>query len=316
MALLSLGHLLSEGFHPDRDAWVYEVPILASAIADSDFDTDGWHAEFHRIFIREVHPFANVFLSSDAQMGGLRTSWVKDDLQRMGLSIESTSSEPDHLGHLIITLGHLVGAEQDAVEDEIWNAIAGLRTLQAKWIDDHITPWLIPLQMAVQQQGPSLYVFVLELVAELVCSRRQRLELPYQPTRAFVLPPTIADLEHRQTDMRTIATQLITPALSGWYLSRGWISILGAQLDLPCGFGSRRLMMTNLLHTAIDHDAIPRLCEHLIGISDQWNTTFHDALQSQCPGWKEMAQGWIPRLETTRHLLTRLSEASVPSQYS
>ena len=218
-------------------------------------------------------------------MGGLRTSWVSEDLKKMGISIDSANSEPDQLGHLIITLGHLVGAEQDAVEDNVTHAISGLRSLQAKWIDNHITPWLWIVVSATKQQDPALYGEVLDLTIELVTALRCRLDNPYAPERQFVLPPTIADLDHPQTDIRKIATQLTTPALSGWYVSRGSLSLIGAQLDLPCGFGSRRLMMTNLIHTAIDHKAVPKLCSHPLAIAAGWRRSLDLAAHNPCPGW-------------------------------
>jgi len=310
LALLSLGNLLSRGFQPEEDRWVNDVPMLARAVAHTEYDSSEWAAETHRVFIREVHPFANVFLSSDAQLGGLRTQWVQEDLQRMGLSIEVYTDEPDHLGHLIIALGHLVGAEQDAVEDEAAHAVVGLRALQAKWIDDHLTPWIHVVHRAVHQQEPALYGELLDLIIELVCTRRRRLPGPYAPSRPFVLPPLIADLDQPQTDMRAIATQLTTPALSGWYLSRGWLSRTGAELDLPCGFGSRRLMMTNLLHTAIDHQAIPKLCSHLLRVADHWGEALDTAADRPCPGWRETSEVWALRLESTRQLLFRLQSAS------
>lgn len=312
MALLSLGTLLAEGYDHSEHLWVREVPALNEALQTCAFDTQGWAAEYHRLFIREVHPFANVFLSSDASMGGLRTSWVSEDLQKMGLSIETANSEPDHLGHLIITLGHLVGAEQDAVEDHVVHAVPGLRALQAKWIDNHITPWLWIVTSAMKQQDPALYGEVLDLTAELVCALRCRLPNPYSPERQFVLPPTIADLDHPQTDIRQIATQLTTPALSGWYLSRGTLSLMGAQLDLPCGFGSRRLMMTNILHTAIDHKAIPKLCNHLLAVAADWRRALETAGRNPCPGWESVMAIWTHRLACTEDILNRL-EAAVPA---
>ena len=310
MALLSLGALLADGYDPNQHIWVREVPMLRAAIQANEYDAQGWAAEYHRIFIREVHPFASVFLSSDAGMGGLRTSWVTEDLQKMGLSIETKNSEPDHLGHLIITLGHLVGAEQDAVEDQVVHAVPGLRALQANWIDNHITPWLWIVTSATKQQDPALYGEVLELTTELVCALRCRLPNPYTPTRQFVLPPTIADLDHPQTGIRQIATQLTTPGLSGWYLSRGTLSLMGAQLDLPCGFGSRRLMMTNLIHTAIDHKEIPKLCTHLLAVAAQWRRALETKARNPCPGWDSVASVWTQRLRCTEDILNRLDAAA------
>jgi TorA maturation chaperone TorD len=310
LALLSLGGLLSNGYDPEQDHWVKEVPMLAVAVSGVDWTRSEWAAETHRVFIREVHPYANVFLSSDAQMGGLRTQWVHEDLSKMGLSIQGSAEEPDHLGHLILTLGHLVGAEQDAVEDDAIEAAVGLAALQAAWIDQHISPWLHILRQATRQQEPTLYNELLALITELICTRRRRISVPYAPQHPFVLPPLIADLDRPQTDMRLIATQLTTPALSGWYLSRGWLSLTGTQLDLPCGFGSRRLMMENLLHTAIDHRAMPKLCAHFLQVVDGWSQPLKEAAERPCPGWRVVSEVWRLRLESTRQLLMRLAKAS------
>ena len=173
--------------------------------------------------------------------------------------------------------------------------------------NNHITPALVVVS-ATKQQDPALYGEVLDLTIE--SSRRCHRLTPYAPERQFVLPPTIADLDHPHTDIRKIATQLTTPALSGWYVSRGSLSLIGAQLDLPCGFGSRRLMMTNLIHTAIDHKAVPKLCSHLLAIAAGWRRSLDLAAHNPCPGWASMATIWRQRLYNTEDILRRLDGAA------
>ena len=190
LAFLSLGDLFCRGFHPTEDLWVHDIPSLAEAIAVSDYDTSGWAAETHRVLIREVHPFASVFLSSNAQLGGLRTQWVEEDLERMGLKMEAEPDETDHLAYLVITLGHLVGAEHEATEDGDVRAVTGLRALQAKWIDDHLTPWLHIVQQAIQQQDSALYGELITLINELVYTHRLAPTFtPINPLAPLCCPP-------------------------------------------------------------------------------------------------------------------------------
>lgn len=316
MALMALGETLLRGHQPTHDLWVKDVPILEQATKNATITSEAWAAEHHRVMIREVHPFANVFLSRDAKLGGATTANIREDLHQMGLSLRTEHEECDHIGHLVIAMGHLVGAELDATEDQKPEVTRGLRQLQARVIDRHITPWLSTFSFAIAQQQSEFYTALVELTKELLITVRNRLDLSYAPATDFALPTRTTSLEEPDTDVRAIATLLTTPSLSGWYLSRGWLSMAAGRLDLPCGFGSRRLMMTNLMHTAIDHQRLADLMDYLLGTCNEWLDSMRQSANCPCPGWPEVSTVWIQRLCETESALLRIKSASQLVQLS
>ena len=103
---------------------------------------------------------------------------------------------------------------------------------------------------------------------------------------------------------------LLLPALSGIYLSRDDIGQLGRQFDLPRGFGSREMMLLNLLRTAVQYDALPSLLTALQETCRNWQTNYQ-TLISQYPKAALFIQPWQARAAATEQMVVELMESSI-----
>ena len=268
-AYQSLSDVFVHGPRSEDLGWMQQVPPLAAALSSHSSKTEELAAEHHRVLVREVHPYASVFLSPDATLAGPTSGDARQTLSRAGISPDALKTEPDHLGVLLAGLGYLVAAELDANVDGLSGALPQLQSLQADLIDRLIDPWLPMVCHAIREQYSPLYTGLADLTLALVYAHRA--QLPQSPVPHPWLDSTpIHPLHDPKTSLRDVAKWLVTPLHSGWYLSRGHLSFIAGELDLPCGFGNRARMLANLVHTAVEYDSVPQLMDNLDGVAARW----------------------------------------------
>jgi hypothetical protein len=106
-----------------------------------------------------------------------------------------------------------------------------------------------------------------------------------------------------------VAAYLLTPAHSGFYLSRDDIARLGRQFHLPRGFGDRRQMLTNLLRSAAEYDSLPVLVGELLRFVSIWQEHYRHLRDASPVAMENIATVWIKRLSGTDTLLAELGKA-------
>ncbi len=90
-------------------------------------------------------------------------------------------------------------------------------------------------------------------------------------------------------------------------MSRDEISRLARRHKLPRGFGSRGQMLTNLIKTAVQYDALPQLLAQLNQFVQAQETTLTQQIEA-FPQLTPFAQIWIERCRHTHQLLQNMSQ--------
>lgn len=233
--------LLLEGLDADTLALVRALPgwLLEEGEAG---DLEQLIAEHHASFQLGVFPYAGVFLDRTAVAGAGADS-AFEYYERAEFRPRLDAVTGDHLGIMVAFLAYACPHAQ-------FDAIV------AEFLDTCVLSWLPALVVAAEGLDGRFWPRVLNATLELCAEHR--LALPHPRGSAPDLDATnpLAD-EH--TGLRQIAEHLLAPAASGLFLSRDDIARLGRMYELPRGFGSRVIMLDNLLRSAVEHQRMPDL---------------------------------------------------------
>lgn len=289
-------------------AAIPEFSASAAELADADLAA----ALHQQLFGFNVFAYESLFLSPEAVLSGPAAERVAQFCQQAGFAA-GRDEAADHIAHELALLAFLCGAEADAWRDGQAGEAARLQAVQREFLDSHLLRWLPGLVLAIQQQGEPFYSALASLVAELALDHRAGLlDDLLNPSASFVLSAAPDLLASQRDGLREVAEFLLTTVHSGIYLSRDDIGRLGRPLSLPTGFGSRRIMLTNLLRSAAEFDAVPALLADLQTLLARWQAGYAALDESPAAAVRAIGVVWSARLAKTASLLNRLSAAAAP----
>ena len=240
-------------------------------------------------------------------IGGVVAASVATAYQQAGLIVDSGNVEnPDHVGSEMTFLGQLCQTEAEAWEGELRSEATRLRGIQRQFLDEHLLRWLLLLKQALHQQGNHFYGALAELAWGMVMNHREDLATDSSNELLDLkLPPPPQSIHQDEAGVREIAEYLLTPAISGFYLSRDDIGRLARAHRLPRGFGSRQDMLTNLLRAAASYGRFELLLLDLDALMGAWHDVY--ASCSELPGPVALiASGWDARIEASRNFVRHM----------
>jgi putative dimethyl sulfoxide reductase chaperone len=230
--------------------------------------------EHHATFALGVFPYAGVFLAASASAGGFADE-VRRHYARAGFTPLLDELTADHLGIELAFLAYVTGAQADALADGHTRLAADLDRQLASFLDACVLSWLPSFVVAAESlaagngdsygldratSSPGFWARIGRETLDLVAEHRSRLP-------GAIAPPQLVDpgdlLADEHTGLRRIVEHLLTPAASGVFATRSDIVALGRARELPRGFGSRLLMLDNLLRSAVEYGELPSLLANL-----------------------------------------------------
>lgn len=302
-----LSRLYLRGVRAEDLPVLRDVPDLADHLPEP-FDADEAAAEHHRLFDRELLPYASVFLEADGHLGGDVSSAVGRRFTAAGLSPPS-SQPPDHLGRELELTAALEEARGSA-ESGTAEAEADVRA----FLDGHLLWWVPPLMVAQRRNGDSFWRTVAELTLELVFGHRAELagaDPPDHPVPWHLQGVPRDPLDDPTVDLREVATFLTLPVRSGLYLSEADARDLGRSRRLPGGFGSRARVLETVFHSAVAYSRMEEVADDLNGrVADVARTVAGMIEGHGLPA--DFAEPWLRRLEATGAMLLRMRNGEGP----
>lgn len=301
-----LSHVLLDGFTPDSLRIVFpDLPV-------SDSDTEALEVAHYQVFGRNVYPYASVFLSEDGLKGGVEAEASEAFHQRVAW--RALTSEPDHIAAQLGVLGWLAGAEADALADRLPAQAARVRALRRQYLDERILTWFPALSVAVTAQAVDIYTEAVRLALELTATDRSTLGegLMAVERHIFALPSVPDVLADPKTSLRDIAHLVMTPALSGGFLSYDDLMRLARRHGLPMGFADRRTLLHNVFRVGVDYGIFPALIADLAAIVRGWVAQFN-AMSATHPALSTGCAVWADRARMTIDLLHRVKSAHLDS---
>ena len=303
------GQLYRQGLTAELLPYVRAID-MPDGLVPAVLDTDQQAAVHQALFGFNVFPHESVFVDAPSVLGGPATAAVQHFYRQVGFAPREGEVAPDHIALELGLMAFLSGAEANGWTTRNTDTVPQNRNLQRQFLDQHLLLWLPALVLAIRQQGESLFQALAKLTLELVLDHRRTLDedLPSSPP-SIHLPKAPALLDNPSTGLREVAAYLLTPAHCGLYLSRDDIARLGHQLHLPCGFGDRRQMLTNLLRSAAEYDSLPALVTELQQMVLIWQDHYQHWRRTGPLSMVSIAAAWIERLSATDSLLAELAGA-------
>jgi hypothetical protein len=105
---------------------------------------------------------------------------------------------------------------------------------------------------------------------------------------------------------------LVTPARSGFVLTRETIGRLGAQLGLPTGVADRGRMLRQLFEAAAATGQLVALLEILGAEASRWRERY-ETWRRDYPRSAAIWDAWVARLDATRALLASMARQAADS---
>ncbi len=254
-------------------------------------------AEHYSVFALEAFPYAGVFTEEQALVGGQISNRVAATLDALGDRSADRADEglgnrnllgdesPDHVGNILRVTGVLLRHNKNDA------AVMLLR--------ECLLPWLAPWVSAVSRQRGGFWLFVVETCLELLGEHLDGAE----PARYMLADPLTVSAS---TGVNQIATALTIPAIAGAFLSREDIRNLGRTFELPTGFGSRQLMLTNLLRSAAEYQQGPALLTALSVFFDEEGEQI-DCVSTETKGFSTViSSAWSARARQTSRALASM----------
>jgi TorA maturation chaperone TorD len=309
------GRLFLEGITAELSPYIQTVPAL-TAVLPSPFDLDEAAAVHHTLFSFNIFPYAALFLTEEGLPGGETANQLLYLYQQAGYVPESSFVAADHLGHQLGFLAFLADAEAEAQQSQP-EIVSLWQKRQHYFLEAHLLPWLLPCLVAVEQADSPFFATIAQLTYTLVLTHFAELS-----SAEATSPPAVDNTAEKprlladdRTGLREIAHFLLTPCLSGLFLSSQAVGSMARQLDLPRGFGNREQVLLNLVRTAVQYEALPLLLNHLTQSLDDWRARYA-AIERHFPQSGQFLRPWCVRLDQTQQLLTSIMQQSQAIQSS
>lgn len=305
--------LALDGLVPDVGDLIEAVPeiaVVAERSPDGRFDFDAAAAHHYEALSHQVFPFRSVFVTLEAQPGGLETERAKAFYDRIGFRIDLSGASADHVGLMLGAMAFLLGAEADAHADGRGEVVAEVRRLERALLDEQLLFWWPALAETLVFGDFRLYVPWAEAVTQLVLHHRDELGAP-----ASAEPPNIdidasslsTRLDEPHTGLRDIADTLLVPVQVGAFLTRRDLRALGRGDRLPGGFGARSTVLTNLLKSAATYEVLDGLVAGLRGRLEAARR-FYEDYQDRSAAAAPAGRWWAARCAETQAAVARLTE--------
>ncbi|KAA3657708.1 MAG: hypothetical protein DWQ04_27280 [Chloroflexi bacterium] len=300
--------LFLEGVTAELRPFLSPIPEL-STVLPKKFNADESAAIHHHLFRLNLFPFESIFLATEGLLGGPVANQVQQMYEQSGYMVNTSATSPDQIGHELAFLAYLCGAEADAWEDGLENTAVSIQTHQHTFLQHHLLRWLPPFVLAVEAQGNPFYSILANLVLDFASDHASNAEIVVNPHR---LPDLPSLLENDKTSLKDIANYLITPAYSGFFLSRDHISHIAREHQLPRGFGNRSQMLTNLMKTAVQYDLFPTLINTLQATATAFSQKFEHIIQTH-PQLGSHLTPWQDRCLSTIQILEQIKSETMSS---
>lgn len=294
-----LGELLLHG--PDRaDRRALDALLVEPT------DPEILATQFVTAFDLGVPPYASAFLELDGRAGGAVSGAAADAIRSDGFEPMTDAVAPCHIGVLLAHAGALCadGREHRA----------------ARFVSVHLLRWMPSFAVALESIAAPAWSGVVSMALQLCLSHAAMTPSLVDDAGPALDAPTSHPLDDPGSGLKDVAAWLAVPARCGIFVTDADGARIGGALDLPRGFGSRRLRLENLLRAAADYGAIEALCaalddlfaeraRRLLGLAG--DTADGPAPSAGAPCRVPPAlRPWIARIETTRSMLRTLADGA------
>ncbi len=212
-------------------------PELARILDLGEFTPDV-HTE---VFVIDLKPFASIYLSKVATLGGEAQDLVAGYYRAVGMSVPK---DPDSLSQM---LGHYEGLLHSVVQDEEAVMLERITHLRRAFLHEHILPWVPFYLTALKESYPSFAIFSKALI-ELLRSDVEELNLEIRTRTPLALANrTYLEIDAEPEEMFLDVKALVSPFSSGLILTQKDLLRCASQSGVAARIGTKSFMLETLL---------------------------------------------------------------------
>ena len=269
--------------------WLSEPDAETLALARdaglaSDGDPSALAAAWTDLFLLNVYPYGSTFTDPSGELNGPSAAAAAARYETAGYAPPdlSTAGAPDHAG---LCLGYLAHLDASGRQDPGFTG----------WLVD----WLPVCTIAIERQ-PSPHAFFRSLAATT------REALLARPGDASQDPLPLPVQDGDELDLSAVVRRLLSPASSGFFLSRSRLGAIALAAGMRLPFGSRYDVARALFEAAGESGGIEQVLDALRREAAAWDDRYA-GLAAAHPGWITRAAAWRGRLARTFDLLSEMA---------
>jgi hypothetical protein len=236
-------------------------------------------AAYTELFLLNVYPYASVYRDSPAELNGPSSLWAAGRFAAAGFAPPEldTAAAPDHAGLCLAYLGQ--ADDRDFLR------------FCLEWI---------PVFTLAAEREPAADTFHRSLARETreALFSRAAGSGPSREPGPERLTPDTADPEE-EVRLSDVVRYLLSPARSGFFLSRSRLGRMAREIGLGLPFGARFDVAENLFASAGEAARVPELLGVLERERESWDAAY-EALAREHPGWAPFAAIWRRRAASTK----------------
>ncbi len=200
-------------------------------------------ADLYELFVKELPPFASIYLSSDGNIGGEIQSVIAGFYHVLGVS---TPSDPDHLSSLLALLAGVLSKEAELTGDGGAKGdgmrLSSVRRSKSVLIAEHLMSWLPAYLLRAKEVAPA------ELLGWVSCAM-DLVSAVCEPEPAAVLSEE-SEPPAAMASVAELVKWMTTPSCSGLILCPSDISSMAGSLGLALRVGRKRFVLEELASQA------------------------------------------------------------------
>ena len=236
-------------------------------------------AAYTELFLLNVYPYASVYRDSPAELNGPSSLWTGQRFADAGFAPPEldTAAAPDHAGLCLAYLGQ--------TDDRDFLRFC------LEWI---------PVFTLAAEREPAADPFHRSLARETREALFARAG-GYGPGREpgpGALAPETPDPEE-EVRLSDVIRYLLSPARSGFFLSRSRLGGIAREIGLRLPFGARFDVAENLFASAGEAARVPELLGVLERERGSWDAAYEDVAREH-PAWAPFAALWRRRTSSTK----------------
>ena len=234
------------------------------------------------LFGRQVYPFAGMFLEH-SMLAGRQVNFRSYCQGTVDFSWQSHGGFCDDISVLLAFLGYLVGSRRDAIDVQH----------ESCFIHNEILSWFFPFKRAVERQGNSFYSKLMVFCSKLFERHLSYLALLSCPVHRGFTEKNPEKPRDEELDRDAYENFLLTPSLSGLYLSSDDIRAMASALQAPVGCGNRKVMLKNLCEFVQKHQIERELFDLIFRFYGDWREASRgDVWEVRVLQGKEVLERW------------------------
>ena len=199
-------------------------------------------SDLYELFVKELPPFASIYLSADGNIGGEIQSVIAGFYPVLGVP---TPSDPDHLSSLLALLAGVLSKEAELTGDGgakggLW--LSSVRRAKSVLIAEHLLSWLPAYLLRAKDVAPTELLGWVSCALDLVSAacEYEQAEALAEKSETSVAIASVAEL----------VNWITTPSCSGLILCPSDISSMADSLGLALRVGRKRFVLEELASQA------------------------------------------------------------------